>query len=90
VLLVVAAAWAVGDRHPGWGFGATSAAIGVVVASFFVGLYPNLIVSTTNKSYNITGSAAASGTYTLNVMTLPPGPREAQVRVAMTSRSIAC
>jgi cytochrome d ubiquinol oxidase subunit II len=70
VLLVVGAAWSVRDGHPGWGFAATTAAIGATVASFFVALYPNVMISSTNSSYNLTVSNSASGNYTLEVMTI--------------------
>jgi cytochrome bd ubiquinol oxidase subunit II len=70
VLLVVAAAWAVRDDHPGWGFTATTAGIGAVVASFFIALYPNVMISTTNNTYNLTVANTAAGDYSLKVMTI--------------------
>ena len=53
-LLMVAAAWAVRDGHPGWGFAATTAAIAATVVAMFVHLYPNVMVSSTNSAYNLT------------------------------------
>ena len=38
--------------------------------AIFVGLYPNVIVSTTNTAYNLTVHNTASGNYTLKVMTV--------------------
>jgi cytochrome bd ubiquinol oxidase subunit II len=70
VLLAVAAAWSVRDGHPGWGFTATTAAIGATVASLFADLYPNVMISSTSSSYNITISNSASGNYALTVMTV--------------------
>jgi cytochrome d ubiquinol oxidase subunit II len=70
ILLVVAAAWAVRDGHPGWGFGATTAAIGATVASFFIALYPNVMISSTDSSNNLTVANSASGSYTLTTMTV--------------------
>ena len=35
-LLVVAAAWAIRDGHPGWGFAATTATIAATVVAMFV------------------------------------------------------
>ncbi|MBM3675501.1 MAG: cytochrome d ubiquinol oxidase subunit II [Actinobacteria bacterium] len=70
VLAVVAAAWAVRDGHDGWAFSATTAAIGGTVASIFIGLYPNVMVSSTNAAYNLTVANSASGNYALKVMTV--------------------
>ncbi len=69
-LLIVAAAWSVRDGHTGWGFAATTAAIATTLVSFFVALYPNVMVSTTNKSYNLTVANSAAGHYALTVMTV--------------------
>jgi cytochrome d ubiquinol oxidase subunit II len=69
-LLIVAAAWSVHDGHTGWGFAATTAAIATTLISFFVALYPNVMISTTNKSYNVTVANSASPHYTLGVMTI--------------------
>jgi cytochrome d ubiquinol oxidase subunit II len=66
----VAAAWSVRDGHTGWGFAATTAAIAATLASFFVALYPNVMISTTNKSYNLTVANSAAGHYALTVMTV--------------------
>jgi cytochrome d ubiquinol oxidase subunit II len=70
ILLVIGAAWAVREGHPGWGFAATTATMGSTVASLFVALYPNVFVSTTNKAYNITVANSAAGSYALTVMTV--------------------
>jgi cytochrome d ubiquinol oxidase subunit II len=69
-LLIVAAAWSVVDGHTGWGFAATTAAMGATIASFFIALYPNVMISTTNKSYNLTVANSAAGNYALTVMTV--------------------
>jgi cytochrome bd ubiquinol oxidase subunit II len=69
-LLVVGAAWAVREGHAGWGFAATTAAIATTVATMFVRLYPNVLVSSTNSTYNLTVKSTASSTYTLEVMTV--------------------
>jgi cytochrome bd-type quinol oxidase subunit 2 len=70
ILLVIGAAWAVREGHGGWGFAATTATMGASVASLFVALYPNVFVSTTDKSYNITVANSASGSYALTTMTV--------------------
>jgi cytochrome d ubiquinol oxidase subunit II len=69
-LLIVAAAWSVREGHPGWGFAATTAAIGATMGSFWVSLYPNVMVSSTNKDYNLTVTNAANSHYALTVMTV--------------------
>ena len=70
VLAVIAAAWAVRDRHDGWAFAATTVAMGLAVASIFIGLYPNLMVSSTDASYSLTVAGSASSSYALKVMTV--------------------
>jgi cytochrome d ubiquinol oxidase subunit II len=69
-LLIVAAAWSIRDGHTAWGFAATTAAMAATVASFFVALYPNVMVSSTNKSYDLTVANSASAHYALSVMTV--------------------
>jgi cytochrome bd ubiquinol oxidase subunit II len=69
-LLIVAAAWSIREGHAGWGFAATTAAIATTLASFWIALYPKVMVSSTNKSYNLTVANSASGHYALTVMTV--------------------
>ena len=40
------------------------------IVSIFVGLYPNVMVSSTNAAYNLTVHNTASGAYSLKVMTV--------------------
>jgi cytochrome d ubiquinol oxidase subunit II len=70
ILLVVAAAWSIRDGHAGWGFAATTATIAATVASLFVTLYPNVMVSSTNKAYNLTVANSSSSHYALTTMTV--------------------
>ena len=70
LLAIVGAAWAVRDGHDGWAFTATSIAIGLSVASLFIALYPNVMVSSTDEANNLTVANAASGSYALKVMTV--------------------
>ncbi len=70
VIAIVAAAWAVRDRHDGWAFTATAIAIALSVISIFIDLYPNVMVSSTSSDNNLTVSSAASGNYALKVMTV--------------------
>ncbi|MFI5041767.1 MAG: cytochrome d ubiquinol oxidase subunit II [Acidimicrobiales bacterium] len=70
VLAVIAAAWAVREGHDGWAFTATTIAMAGTVVSLFVDLYPNVMISSTNKAYNLTVANSASGNYALKVMTI--------------------
>jgi cytochrome d ubiquinol oxidase subunit II len=40
------------------------------IVSIFTGLYPNVMVSSTNAAYNLTVHNTASGAYSLKVMTV--------------------
>ena len=57
------------ERHEGWGFACSAAAIAFTVIGFFATLYPNLMVSSTSSAYTITTSDS-SGSYTLTLMTI--------------------
>ena len=70
VLAIVAAGWSVKDRHDGWAFTATTVAIGLTVATIFIDLYPNVMVSSTSSKNNLTIENAASGAYALKIMTI--------------------
>ena len=73
-LLVVAIAGALGlwwyvGRHEGAAFAATAVTVGATVAAVFAGLYPDVLVSSTDPGATLTVAGAASGTYALTVMT---------------------
>jgi cytochrome bd-type quinol oxidase subunit 2 len=70
VIAVLAAARLALSDHDGWAFAASSVAIAASVASIFINLYPNVMVSSTNAAYSLTVSGAASGGYALKVMTI--------------------
>jgi cytochrome d ubiquinol oxidase subunit II len=53
-----------------WAFGLHGAVIALVLAMLFLDLYPSVLVSSTNSAFNLTLASAASGTYTLKVMTV--------------------
>jgi cytochrome d ubiquinol oxidase subunit II len=57
-----------GSRH-GAAFAATAVTIGATVAALFAGLYPNVLVSSTSASDNLTIAGTASSSYALTVMT---------------------
>jgi len=63
-------AWrAVGLRRDGWAFVLTAVTIGSTVASVFAGLYPDVLVSSTDPAYSLSIAGAASSDYALTVMT---------------------
>ena len=70
LIAIVAAAWAVRDRHDGWAFSATAIAIALTIVTIFVDLYPNVMVSSTSSDNNLTVANTASGNYALKVMTV--------------------
>jgi cytochrome bd ubiquinol oxidase subunit II len=70
ILAVLTAVWLVYDHRAGFAFAATTVTIASCIVAIFVGLYPNVMVSTTNAAYNLTVHNTASGNYTLKVMTV--------------------
>ena len=69
-LAVIASVASLATGRDGWSFAATTLAMASAVASVFVELYPRVMVSSTNKAYDLTVHNAASGTYALKVMTV--------------------
>jgi cytochrome d ubiquinol oxidase subunit II len=57
------------DRD-GWAFLLSAGTIGLAVASFFVGLFPNVMPSSIDAAYNLTIYNASSQEYTLTIMTI--------------------
>lgn len=53
----------------GWAFAGTAAAIGLTVATLFAALHPTVLPSTTDPAGTLTVTNAASGAYTLKIMT---------------------
>ncbi len=51
-----------------WAFVASAAMIALLLASVAVGLYPNLLISSTNESYNLTVDNASSASNTLELI----------------------
>lgn len=60
---------AVGRRRDGLAFSFTAVTIGATVAAIFAGLYPDVLVSSTDPAYSLTVAGAASGDYALTVIT---------------------
>ncbi len=69
-LAVVASGLLIHSRRHGWAFAGTSLAIILFVATLFLILYPRVLVSSLDPAYSLTIYNAASGAYTLRVMTI--------------------
>jgi cytochrome d ubiquinol oxidase subunit II len=54
----------------GWAFIFSSATILFAVTTLFVGMFPNVMVSSIDEAYNLTTTNASSQQYTLTVMTI--------------------
>ena len=70
VLAVLTAVWLVYEHRAGFAFAATTVTIASCIVAIFVGLYPNVMVSTTSAANNLTVHNTASGPYALKVMTV--------------------
>jgi cytochrome d ubiquinol oxidase subunit II len=70
IIAVLAAVWLVYAHRDGFAFTATAITMASCVASIFVGLYPNVMVSSTNPAYNLTVNNTASNPYSLKAMTV--------------------
>lgn len=70
VIAVVCGARLLHTEHDGWAFTSTAVAIAASVGSIFIELYPNVMISSTSRAYDLTVSNAASGHYALTVMTI--------------------
>jgi cytochrome bd ubiquinol oxidase subunit II len=70
VAVAALAAWMLVRDHQGWAFTATTVTIAVSIITIFVGLYPRVMVSSTNPAYSLTVRNSASTPYSLKVMTV--------------------
>lgn len=76
ILFVLAAVALVGGiataraGREGWAFIGTFACIALAVAGLFVGLFPDVMPSTTDEAYSLTTTNASATDYTLTVMTV--------------------
>jgi cytochrome bd ubiquinol oxidase subunit II len=70
VLAVIAALWLIYDHREGFAFAATTVTMAASIVAIFTGLYPNVMVSSTNAANNLTVHNTASGAYSLKVMTV--------------------
>ena len=70
VLAAIAAVWLVYDHRDGFAFAATTVTMAACIVSIFTGLYPNVMVSSTSKAYNLTVHNTASGPYSFKILTI--------------------
>lgn len=56
-------------KREGWSFIMTGLILILVMSSFFVALFPNVMISSIDPVYNLSIAEAASGNYSLSVMT---------------------
>jgi cytochrome d ubiquinol oxidase subunit II len=69
-IAVIAALWEAWADREGWAFAMTTVTIASCIVTLFADLYPNVMVSSTNRAYSLTVHNAASSAYTLKVMTV--------------------
>jgi len=69
-LALVGALVATRAAREGWAFIGTFVAIALAVAGLFLGLFPEVMPSTTDAAYSLTTTNAAATDYTLKVMTI--------------------
>jgi cytochrome bd-type quinol oxidase subunit 2 len=70
VVAVIVAGVSLRAGREGWAFVASAVAMGGTVASLFITLFPNVLISSTDAAYNLTVADTASGSYALKVMTV--------------------
>jgi cytochrome d ubiquinol oxidase subunit II len=69
-LALVAAGWFLRQRQQGWAFVMNGLTILLTVSTVFRGLYPRVLISSTDAAYSLTIENAASSEYTLKIMTV--------------------
>lgn len=57
-------------RYDGWAFAMTTMTIILLISSVFIGMFPRVMISSINEAYSLTINNAASGDYTLKLMTI--------------------
>jgi cytochrome bd-type quinol oxidase subunit 2 len=70
VIATFAVNWLVREDRDGWAFAMTAFAIAAIVATFFIDLYPRVMVSSTKAANSLTIQNASSSAYSLKVMTI--------------------
>lgn len=57
-------------KYDGWAFTLTSMTIVFLTASIFIGMFPRVMISSISDAYDLTIYSAASGAYTLKLMSI--------------------
>jgi cytochrome bd ubiquinol oxidase subunit II len=70
VIATLAVAWLIREDREGWAFAMTTFAIAATVATFFIDLYPRVMVSSTKPANSLTIENASSSPYSLKLMTI--------------------
>lgn len=70
VIALLVSGWFIRQRYEAWAFIMTSLAVLLSVITIFMQLFPRLMVSSLNPDWSLTITNAASGTYTLQVMSI--------------------
>jgi cytochrome d ubiquinol oxidase subunit II len=70
VIATFAVSWLVREGRDGWAFAMTAFAIAATVATFFIDLYPRVMVSSTKAANSLTIQNASSSAYSLKLMTI--------------------
>ncbi|OBY78776.1 cytochrome d ubiquinol oxidase subunit II [Paenibacillus sp. KS1] len=70
VIVYLLAGYFMAKKRDGWAFGMTGGVIILSIASVFIGLFPRVMISSIDKAFDLTIHNAASGQYSLKVMTI--------------------
>jgi cytochrome d ubiquinol oxidase subunit II len=69
-LAILSAGYFIRRHHDGWAFAFSALSIALTVITFFLILYPRVLVSSIDPAYSLTIENASSSPYTLRVMTI--------------------
>ena len=69
IIAALLAGFFIRKKHLGWAFGMTVVTIAASLVTFFLMLYPDLMISTIDPAYSLTIYNASSSPYTLRIMT---------------------
>jgi cytochrome d ubiquinol oxidase subunit II len=70
VIVFVLIGFFISRKRDGWAFGMTGGVIILSFAAVFIGLFPRVMISSISDAFSLTITNAASGNYSLKVMTI--------------------
>lgn len=70
VVVLLVALYFINQKREGWAFVMVALNIVLTQATFFLAMFPNVMISSTNPAYNLTIYNASSSQYTLTVMSI--------------------